>query len=452
MRSIDTNYKVILLNSLFVVQAQFDIVLNCSYTNEVNGVGSYNFSIDANDPRQELFTEDSILLIKRRIAGLGIDWYTDFVGLHRSPKFELLESGDYVFTSIGVGPNDFLARTIINYPQATVKSYKNMPPIDAMREFVWENCGEAATVDNGREADGVLPDFFIDSYLSFSASASSSPSTSASSSQSPSQSPSSSFSRSPSASKSPSASLSISPSASLSISPSSSTSPSASQSPSASVSPSSPPTWEGDRAYQNLLEVLKEISLYSSVDFQVELDEINWKWVFRAYPDQLGLDRTVDTLDPSTGANASGNHPTVFSIELGNISTLSYTYDRISESNRVTILGDGDGATRITVLREDTGASSASRWNRREASRPQSGFISDMQSAGDATLKELSAKEIITISPLNQETCMYGIHWKCGDKVSTKFRKITYSRRLISVKNTIGTYEKLSFEFATLPR
>ena len=164
--SLASEYKIVLMNTSFSVVAQFDSLISCNYTKKVNDVGSFSLSLNAGDPRCDLFTLDAIVLIYRRLPGLNVDWYIDFVGLHRSISYDLSDEGKYIFSSTGVCPNDFLSRTIINYPAAPEKSFKgNVAAVSAetaMKEFTEENCGYSATVANGREASGVLPNFTVE--------------------------------------------------------------------------------------------------------------------------------------------------------------------------------------------------------------------------------------------------------------------------------------------------
>lgn len=380
--SIKADFKIYLLSTSFIALAQFDSVLSCNYTREINGIGSYSLTLNADDSRCDLFGLDYVVLIYRQLAGLGVDWYLDFVGLHRTPAYALSQDGKYIFTSTGVGANDLLARAIINYPEATIKSFKGnvaaIPAETAMKEYVEENRGVTATTLQGRKSEGFITNFSVE------------------------------------------------------------------------ADTAAIPLWEGDRAYQGLLTVLQEISKSSEIEFEVLYVTITPGWLFRTYPLKKGKDRTITAIDPVTGLNSSGNRPTIFSRELGNVSSITYSYDRISESNVVTVLGDGDASTRTVLVRSDVTKMFDSPWNRRESSRPQNGYISDMENAGDAALKELSAKEIITIVPLKQKSCVYYVDFDLGDLITVRFRGVDYSRRIIKITNTFE--DAVTFELAENPR
>jgi hypothetical protein len=380
MGSTASYYQIFVRDQSYAVIGIFDQFTTLSYTLEVNGACSYEFSINGADPRASLFELDGIVEIWRAIPGCLVPWYREFIGLHRVDLDDVDEKGNWIYKTTGVGLNDFLGRTIINYPPATIKSYKNAPSETAMKEYVEENCGASATIANEREIDGVLPDFQV------------------------------------------------------------------------AADGASGVVWEGDRAWENLLDILKEISKFSQIDFNVSWDDLTQKFVFETYVDQLGEDRTTVGLDPATGLNSAGNPPVSFALELGNISSLSRTFNRLSESNVVTVLGEGEGATVATEVRT-TAATLDSPWNRREVSRSKSGFQSEMQTYGDGVLVELSAKDIIDFSPLSQEACLYGKHFFIGDKVTVTFKGISYNKRIFSITNSISEAdkkEKLSIVFSDL--
>lgn len=161
--SIAAKYYIRVRNTNFAIKARFDNFSNLSYSDSLVDVGSYAFSLPGTDPRISLIGLDCIIEIFRSVPGLGIDWYPAFTGLHRKPQIDMDTNGAYLFTSSGVGLKDLLARTTVNYPEATTKSYKNAAAETVMKEYVLENCGISATLVNERSSDGVLPDFTVES-------------------------------------------------------------------------------------------------------------------------------------------------------------------------------------------------------------------------------------------------------------------------------------------------
>lgn len=377
MTGIASKCNVVLRDTNYQQVAIFDSWSDFSYTKEVNGVDSYTLSINGADPRCDLFELDGMITVYRQIPGISTEWYEEFVGLHRFPKYSISDNGVNTFTSVGVGLNDFLARTIINYKEGTIKAEKINYGEIVIKEYVLENCGWQARTEQPyeRQSYGVLRDFVVE------------------------------------------------------------------------TSGANGVLWEGSRAFENLLETIRDIARLSDLDYAVVFDNSLQKFVFRVYPNQLGTDRTTVGLSNVTGLNTAGNAPVIFSLGLGNVQNIEYAYDRSNESNVVSVLGDGAGATREiqVVTRSST---SDSPWNRREVARPQGGFISQMQYAGNELLAELSAKELVNFVPLQQESQLYGIHYFLGDKVTVSFKGTDYHKRITGVSNKISDKESITITFS----
>lgn len=381
MTAIAPIYRIILKNQYYEKVAEFDSWIDLNYARELNGVDTYSFTINSTDPRCELFQLDGMLRIDRKIPGANVAWYQEFIGLHRSDEYRISERGELQYTSVGAGLNDFLARTIINYKEGTIKAEKSAVGETVIKEYVLENCGEEALVEQPyeRQVYGVLPDFVVE------------------------------------------------PSFGSGI------------------------LWEGSRAFENLLDTIRDIAKLSNLDYAVNFEENLQKFVFRVYPEQFGADRTTIGLDRNTGLNSAGNAPVIFSIESGTLQNIEYVYDRTAESNAVSVLGDGDGATReIQVVSASTVSDSP--WNRREVARPQGGFISQMQAAGYEVLNELSAKEMLTYQPLQQPSQLYGKHYFMGDRVTVYFRGNTYHKRITGISNNVseGKGDQILLTFSDL--
>lgn len=194
--------------------------------------------------------------------------------------------------------------------------------------------------------------------------------------------------------------------------------------------------WEGDRAFQNLLDVIQDIAKLSNLYYEVWWWDIGKFW-FWTNTDKLWYDRTTVGLDPNTGLNTAGFSPVIFSVSNGTLQSSKYNYDRTNESNVVSVLGDGDGATREVQVRSASTIND-SPWNRREVSRPQNGFISEMQMAGDEALEELKAKEVISVVALQQPSQLYGKHYWYGDKVTASVRGTEYHRLVSEINYSSG--------------
>lgn len=210
--------------------------------------------------------------------------------------------------------------------------------------------------------------------------------------------------------------------------------------------------WSGSRAFDNLLDVLKDISNFSSIDFKVS-GSGPAQFTFQTYEDQLGDDRTIEGLNE--GLNGAGNVPVIFSVPYGNLQSLEYSLDRSTEGNVVFVLGAGEGSTRTIITRENSTASDDSPWNSREISVPGSGqeFEYQLEDLGDESLEESRYVESFTFAPLQQPSRLYGLHYFLGDKVTMRYGDIERNKRIVGVKiNVSEGRETITMDFADIPR
>ena len=206
--------------------------------------------------------------------------------------------------------------------------------------------------------------------------------------------------------------------------------------------------WVGERSFQNLLEVLQQLSDYSwfltpvtrSVDFAV-VNNGAGNFIFRTYLDQLGTDRSV----------LSAN-PTIFSIELGNLTNVMYALERSKEINAIMVLGKGEGATRKVRARTNAVDGADSPWNDIEVARAATlnEYLSQLDAFGDSTLQENRYTETIDGTPLQIAGCLYGEHYFLGDKVTFGYEGMEIDKQVSKVTIEIGERqknEKISIEF-----
>lgn len=216
-------------------------------------------------------------------------------------------------------------------------------------------------------------------------------------------------------------------------------------------------TWTGSRAFENVLDVIKEIANFSGIDFAVEHDG-DAHFVFNTYENQLGDNRTDEGIG-ANGLNSYGNPPVIFDFNLGNTREDAYLLDRMSEANVIVVLGEGELSTRttLTVSRED--AIDDSPWNIREISRGAGNYDPDYETYslttfGEEALEEMQKKETFDIIPMQQPSTLYGKHYFLGDRVVVKKGAIKLYKKIVAVTITIdgssGT-EDISVEFADIP-
>ena len=217
-------------------------------------------------------------------------------------------------------------------------------------------------------------------------------------------------------------------------------------------------TWTGDRSGKSLLETLQQISNFAEIDFAVETNSGVGNYIFKTYVDQLGEDRTTAGLDPSTGLNAAGNAPHIFSPLRGNVQRSLSAKKHRKEKNRVFVYGQGSGLTRQIETREDTTAFSASdNINLRETMRGggSQSSASQLQAKGDEVLEQLKTIEKFNFVPADIPSSLYGVHYNVGDKVTLRIGENDFDKKIISTTITLsggkGESNK-SFDFEDITR
>jgi hypothetical protein len=215
--------------------------------------------------------------------------------------------------------------------------------------------------------------------------------------------------------------------------------------------------WTGGRAYENVLDVIKDIASMSGIDFAV-IGNGDAQFLFKAFTGQMGEDRTTNELNPTNGMNGAGNAPVIFSIEHGSMQEMEYELDRTSEANVVVVMGKGDGSTRTTVTRSREAAIADSPWNRREISRAAASYDDDLETYslntfGDEVLEENKAKETFSFVPMQSDALVYGLDYGLGDRVTAIYRGVSFHKKIVGVKITIspGDGEVVELEFANVP-
>ena len=216
--------------------------------------------------------------------------------------------------------------------------------------------------------------------------------------------------------------------------------------------------WEGDRTGKNLLEVLQEISNFAEIDFEVQTDTTVGNYIFRTFVDQLGTDRTTFGLDPSTGLNGAGNAPHIFAPERGNVQTSLVAEKHRKEKNRVFVYGQGTGATRNIVSREDaTAFDNTNNINLRETMRGggSQDTAAKLNAKGDEVLESLKAIQKFEFTPQDIPSSLYGVHYFLGDKITVRVGGIEADKKIVSATITLSGGKGESnkkFDFEDIPR
>lgn len=212
--------------------------------------------------------------------------------------------------------------------------------------------------------------------------------------------------------------------------------------------------WSGQRAWRNVLETIQEIANFGEIDFDV-VSSGGGNYTFLTYPDQLGEDRTTDGLDSSTGLNAAGNPPVIFSLELDNISQITLSTTRAASKNIVVTPGKGEYTTRAVGASTDLTEIDARRINQRELVRnatTQDSLV-ELNTVADEWRIRLQYTEDFSFIPLITESTIYGVHYWFGDRMTARFKTLERDKRLTGLTIAVDrTGEQFTgWEFETLP-
>ncbi len=128
----------------------------------INGTSALTLNVYELDSAVAAFGLDSIIEVRRSEAVAGLDWYTEFIGFHRTAQRQITETNIRIFTSYTRGVQDLLNRRSIRYYQDSNGSAKGPAPADnIMKLYATENCGSLATLANGRLTNGVFTGFTV---------------------------------------------------------------------------------------------------------------------------------------------------------------------------------------------------------------------------------------------------------------------------------------------------
>lgn len=191
--------------------------------------------------------------------------------------------------------------------------------------------------------------------------------------------------------------------------------------------------WSGARAFRNLQSVLEEMAQDGGVFYDV-VGNGPAGFLFRYYEGQRGRDLSTRGLDQTTGLNAAGNIPAVFSADFGNMSELAHSVNRSDEVTSVLALGQGVGLDRSNQEARNAVAIADSPWNLREmdynANQEQSN--DGLLSAANAQLQQNSMQVIFSFVPLSAGATILGRDYDWGDIVTARFQGVDYHQSIIT--------------------
>jgi len=395
-------YYVLVRDTEGAELAVIDNYVSLSFQHKLNSVGQFSLELiderDANgvlltsEDKISLFELDGIVEFWRSDAMAQLGWYREFAGLYRKMTPSISSDGKRTVLLEGFCPNHLLSRRVIAYNTGTIKADKDDTADQVVYEYIDENCGQNATVANGRycdpeygqvpgdevDADGVMPEFYVDAPDAYD------------------------------------------------------------------FGDGNVVDWRGSKSFENLLDVLQEIAEFANIDFVVQhsIDasgitvyhcEIHTNWI--------GTDRTEDSIDGDI-------EPVTFSVGLGTLQDASRTYDRSQEATVVFVLGGGDMSTRSVLPVENTTQIAASPYNRIEVARGASDneFVYQLRDYGKAALEEMAYKDEISAKVMQQSVLSYAKHYFLGDHVQIRFRDTLMEYRITGINISYASSGEESIE------
>lgn len=188
-------------------------------------------------------------------------------------------------------------------------------------------------------------------------------------------------------------------------------------------------------AYANLLETLQKVAAIGGGDFDLVKTGAA-AWEFRWYAGQRGVDRSNNLL---------------FALERGNMAEPEYRFDRTEERTVAVVGGQGEGADREVVVR--TGPDYAT-GNDIEvfADARHTETAAGAESAGDARLEEMRARQEFDYRVIQTPGCAYGAHYGLGDLVRAQYGAVNVLQKIVGVSVSLDRdgAEKIDVEMATV--
>ncbi len=208
-------------------------------------------------------------------------------------------------------------------------------------------------------------------------------------------------------------------------------------------------SWTGSRPFRPLLDVIREISKATTVDFDV-VGTGAATFQFNSQVRPIGTDRTNNGIDPGTGLNGAGNAPVVFSLAFGNMREPTYALNRIAEATSVIVLGQGTEGSRVVVERNSADITDST-WNRLEVVKNanQEDTNAGLNAVGDAMLDKLQAAETFTFNTLETVSLRYGRDYFVGDTVTAEYQGIERDKQIVAAQISMAEgVETIELELA----
>lgn len=122
--------------------AIIDNLKNLEIEHTLNSFSSHVINIDGRHPRVSSFILDYFVEIQRKLY--GGNWYTEYIGFHRTSQRQITEGRHRIFTSYGRGLLDLINRRCIMYPATSGYTLKGGPGETVIKQYVNENISSGA--------------------------------------------------------------------------------------------------------------------------------------------------------------------------------------------------------------------------------------------------------------------------------------------------------------------
>ena len=168
-------------------------------------------------------------------------------------------------------------------------------------------------------------------------------------------------------------------------------------------------------AYRNVLSVIQELAeLADEGGTWLGFDVVRTQpgaFEFRTYTGQRGQNHGRNSGDPRLAGK-----------QYGNLSEASFGTYHADERNNIFVGGQGEGAARTIVNRQNTARIYASKWNQRDYFKDSrdGSTATSLNADGDAALDEFKPKQIMTGTLHDTPGMQYGIHYWFGDVLSVE--------------------------------
>lgn len=147
-----TLYQLRIYNRSGVLRAVLTDFVYLSYVKEVNAAGLLEFQLRADHPAILELELDGQVEVWRANPALGLDWYTDFIGLFRYERRSADSDGRTSYVARCPGVLSLLGRAIVAYSSETANrsEFTSDPAETVVKTLVTRNATSSGTTGDGR--------------------------------------------------------------------------------------------------------------------------------------------------------------------------------------------------------------------------------------------------------------------------------------------------------------